>query len=737
MTRRPAAARPPSRGAGASDATTLHEAGAPYDHVLPSDRGERLLACLARSQAAVASACALGKALDAVLEHTLAGLGWEAGAICLLGPAEGLAPDAVLQMSSGAVAEVREYAVSRLVSQRPVALPVMVDPDDGPGALRATFRHIAFAPVFLGGARPEGVLVAATAQDSPPSRADALFLEATASLLASAVEREVLRASSDYMRTELEALQQVSLYVSEREDVAELLKSALVAVEKALQVSACAIYELMAPGKSLRCLASRNVPGAVVRAVETYAPSTPAHRALKTGAPVMITRREDYTGAPQVVETAQKIGIQSAMIVPVFVGGQGFGVLSLYHLGPREWTDAEIRLAQMLAASLGSALSRTQSRRRLAEYATRLRDLHHISVRLMESPDAEAAAILAADAGRGLCRADAVAVYEQDRRYGLLKLVAVSPAGAAHFPMVASPGRGVWGRAAADKKPVFQSLRLNRVGFQGFACALPLQTQDGLIGVLTVLRQGDKGPFDEDEADLLGLFANLSAAAIQKARLLAQSEELGILKERTRIATEMHDSVGGDLAAILVKAQLARKLLESDPARAAAEMDWIVSALQGSVTQMRRVLHALRPVELEQQGFVEALRRLVDVQAGQYGIPVTLEMDAPLPRLGPRVEGLLYRAANECLNNIRKHAAPRSVRVALRVEGHRVALTIVDDGRGFDPAAADLSSGMGLRTLAQNVAAAGGELEIDSAPGKGARVTISLPYGSVFGGATE
>ncbi len=61
--------------------------------------------------------------------------------------------------------------------------------------------------------------------------------------------------------------------------------------------------------------------------------------------------------------------------------------------------------------------------------------------------------------------------------------------------------------------------------------------------------------------------------------------------------------------------------------------------------------------------------------------PVTLEVDAPLPRLGPRVEGLLYRAANEYLNNIRKHAAPRSVRMALRVEGHRVALTIVDDGR--------------------------------------------------------
>lgn len=697
---------------------------------MPSDRGERLLTCLARSQAAVASARSLGEALEAVLDHALAGLGWEAGAVCLLGPAERLASDVSRRMPAGTVAEIREYAATRLMSGYPAALPVFVDPDDGPAALRKGYRRVAFVPVFLGAAKPEAVLVAATAQDALPSQAEVLFLESVASLLASALEYEALRVSSEYMRAELDALHQVSLYVSEGEETASVLASALVSVEKVLQPSACAVYELVRPGRSLRCLASRNVPEETVRALETYSPTSPVHHAIKTGAPVVISSPKRYTGAPQALEVAQKAGIQSAMVVPIFVGGQGFGILSLYQMAPRQWTDAEVRLAQMLAGALGSALSRAQSRRRLAEAAARLRELHRVSVRLMEMPETGSVAALAANAAQELFHAAAVALYEHDRRYDLLKLGAASPASAEHFPLVSPLGRGVWGRAAGDRKPVFQTLRLTRVGFQGFAAALPLQTRDELIGVITVLRQGDKGPFDDDERDLLGLFANLVAAAIQKARLLARSEELGILKERNRIATEMHDSVGGDLAAILVKAQLARAYLETDPARAAAAMDWIVSALQDSVTQLRRVLHALRPVELEQQGFLPALRRLVDVQVTQYGIPVALEVDEPFPRLGPRVEALLYRAANECLNNIRKHAAPSSVRVLLRVEGNHVALTVADDGRGFDPAVVGQLQGMGLRTLASNIAAAGGKLAVDSAPGKGTRVTISLPIGT-------
>jgi len=299
---------------------------------------------------------------------------------------------------------------------------------------------------------------------------------------------------------------------------------------------------------------------------------------------------------------------------------------------------------------------------------------------------------------------------------------------AEHFPLAVPAGRGVWGKAASEQKPVARSLRLARVGFYGFAAAVPLRTQDELIGVFTALRSAEKGAFGEDDLELLGLFANLVAAAIQKARLLSRSEELGILKERNRVATEMHDSVGGDLSAILVKAQLARTFLESDPARAAVEMDWIIAALQRSITQLRRVLHALKPVELEEQGFLPALRRLLETQADQYGIAVALDATEPFPRLGPRVEGLLYRAVSECLNNIRKHAATASARVSLQAEAHRVALVVEDDGKGFDPGAAALSRGMGLRTLRESVQAAGGDMSIASAPGEGARITVSLPF---------
>lgn len=731
MVRRSLSARPPSKDIGEGSASVVREAAVPYDLSLPSDRSERLLACLARTQAALVHAPNLDQALGTLLDNALAGLGWEAGAICLLGPAAPLAAPVARRVSANVVDDIRTYAVSWFISEEANAIPVRVNPDDAPYPLRAAFRQIAFAPAFLGEARPEGVILVATTGGERLSDVELHFLRAMASLLALAVEHEALRASSERLRADLETLHQVSLYVSEQEDIAKLLTSTLLAVETALGVSACAIYEAVHANKNLRCLASRNVPEAVVRAVETYSPSAPAQRALKTGTPVILTRAEDYTGAPQVVETAQRIGIQSAMIVPIFVGGQGFGVLSLYHLGPREWTDAEVRLAQMLAGALGSALSRADSHRQAAQWAARLRDLHHVSVKLMGMPDAEAVALLAANAAASLIQADAVAVFEQDRRYGLLKLLSASPPDAGHFPLVSPPGRGVWGRAAGDKKAIVQNLRIAKVGFQGVAAALPLQTQDEFIGVLVALRQKKRGTFGEDEMEFLGLFADLVAAAMQKARLLARSEELGILKERNRIATEMHDSVGGDLAAILVKAQLARTYLGSDPSRAAAEMDWIVSALQGSVVQLRRVLHALRPVELEQQDLPTALRRLVEVQATQYGLPITLDVMEPLPRLGPGVEALLYRAAAECLNNIRKHAGPTSASVSLRAEKHRILLTIDDNGRGFDPAAIGSSQGMGLRTLAESVRAAGGDLKIVSSQGHGTHISLWIPVSSI------
>lgn len=727
MVRKRAPVAPSPKGAEAGKAAAVREPPAWYE--LPSEESERLLTCLARAQAVLVTAASLDEALEAVLDNTLAGLGWEAGALCLLGPAAPLAAPVVRRVSASVVDDICAYAVSRFISDEAGAFPVLLTPDDAPPTLRAAFRQIAFAPAFPGEARPEGVILAATTEEARPSQAEERFLRAMASLLALAVEHEALRVSNEQLRLDLETLHQVSVYVREQEDIAKLLTSTLLAVESAFQVSACAIYEVVRPGKNMRCLASRQVPEEVIRTLETYSPSAPTQRALKTGLPIVLTYREAYTGTPQVLEVAEKAKIQSAMIVPIFVGGQGFGVLSLYHMAPREWTDAEVRLAQMIARALGSALSRADSHRQMAQWATRLRDLHHMSVQMMEMPDAAAVAALAAEAGANLIQADAVAVFEQDRRYGLLKLLSASPPGADHFPLVASPGQGVWGAAVSKKAPVMRSLRLARAQFQGYAAALPLQMQDELIGVLAVLRQKEKGAFGDDEMELLGLFANLVAAAMQNARLLAHSEELGILKERNRIATEIHDSVGGDLAAILVKAQLVRTYLETDPKRAAVEMDWIVSALQDSLTRLRRVLHALRPVELDQQGFLPALRRLVETQSTQYGNPVTLDVAEPFPRLGPRVEGLLYRAVSECLNNIRKHARATSASVSLRVEAHHVLLTVDDNGCGFDPSAEAPSQGMGLRALAESVRAIGGHIEIVSSPGQGTHIAISVSSG--------
>jgi two-component system sensor histidine kinase DegS len=276
-------------------------------------------------------------------------------------------------------------------------------------------------------------------------------------------------------------------------------------------------------------------------------------------------------------------------------------------------------------------------------------------------------------------------------------------------------------------RTLVQPLRLARADFDGFAAAVPLRSQDELIGVLVAFRSAAKGAFDRDDLEFMELFASIVATSMQNARMLGRSEELGMLTERTRIATEMHDSVGDNLAALLMKAELAQVALDSDPQRARTELDWILSTLRTSIVEMRRILRALKPVDLQKMGLVDAIRKIADDYTHNCGIPVVLQASDGIPSLGQKAEYVLYRAVNESLNNARKHSGASSVKVSLQADSKGLVLTVEDNGCGFSPADADQKRGLGLSGLRDSTEAAGGKLEIVSAPQRGTRVSVRFP----------
>ena len=220
--------------------------------------------------------------------------------------------------------------------------------------------------------------------------------------------------------------------------------------------------------------------------------------------------------------------------------------------------------------------------------------------------------------------------------------------------------------------------------------------------------------FTERDEEILSLFAAHAAIALTNARLYERSRELSVMQERSRLARDLHDAVTQKLFSIRAHARAAAVLVQRDPvdpARVKAEID-VVGALGAEAhAELRAVIDGLAPPDLEAAGLACSLRSYVELAGRAHGVPVAFSA-ADLPGLGPPVEAALYRVAQEALHNALRHAGASRIRVALDRTARRVVLEVADDGHGFVPEMP--SSGLGLASMRERAAAAGGVLTIRS-----------------------
>ncbi len=220
--------------------------------------------------------------------------------------------------------------------------------------------------------------------------------------------------------------------------------------------------------------------------------------------------------------------------------------------------------------------------------------------------------------------------------------------------------------------------------------------------------------FTERDEEILSLFAAHAAIALTNARLYERSRELSVMQERSRLARDLHDAVTQKLFSIRAHARAAAVLVQRDPvdpARVKAEID-VVGALGAEAhAELRAVIDGLAPPDLEAAGLACSLRSYVQLASRAHGVPVAFSA-ADLPGLGPPVEAALYRVAQEALHNALRHAGASRIRVALERTPRRVVLEVADDGHGFVPEVP--SSGLGLASMRERAAAAGGVLTIRS-----------------------
>lgn len=237
-----------------------------------------------------------------------------------------------------------------------------------------------------------------------------------------------------------------------------------------------------------------------------------------------------------------------------------------------------------------------------------------------------------------------------------------------------------------------------------------------------------------DAAERERLVASLTRAQDEMAGLqdelaLAQRES-GAIAERTRISRDIHDTIAQALSSIRLLAHAGRgRTQDPEAERTLAQ----VESLAGhSLTDVRRIVAALAPAELEDDALASALRRMLERARDEVGLQVELHVDETLPILPTEVEVALLRTAQSALANVRLHAAATRVVASLIDADETVRLDIIDDGSGFDPAAWErsgraASSSYGLRFMRARLRELGGGLDIESAPGEGTAISVHLP----------
>jgi signal transduction histidine kinase len=278
--------------------------------------------------------------------------------------------------------------------------------------------------------------------------------------------------------------------------------------------------------------------------------------------------------------------------------------------------------------------------------------------------------------------------------------------------------------AAESGTPVSEVLRL------------PLVYQNKTIGQLLVGPRAPGESFSSADRRLLDDLAREAGVAVHAVRLttnlqrmtedLQRSREHLVTtreEERRRLRRDLHDGLGPTLASLAQLLDTARTLVARDPDAAAALLNDIKGEVKATITDIRRLVYALRPPVLDELGLVSAIGEHVGHYNQPNGLQVSINAPDHLPLLPAAVEVAAYHIALEALTNVARHAHARSCCIRLSLQGG-LCLEITDDGDGLP---ADFHAGVGLTSMRERAAELGGEFKIEPGATHGTRVWARLP----------
>jgi Signal transduction histidine kinase len=259
---------------------------------------------------------------------------------------------------------------------------------------------------------------------------------------------------------------------------------------------------------------------------------------------------------------------------------------------------------------------------------------------------------------------------------------------------------------------------------------VPVTVHGRSVGNLYLTDKRGATEFTESDRLLVEMFALRAGIAIDNARLHEQVRRLAVVEERERISRDLHDGIIQSIYGVALSLEEVPFLVGSAPDEAGVRVDRAIDSLNLTIREIRNFILGLRSELLHGADVVAGLATLAD-EFGATGasdveldIAVDPEAATALP-VGYRVQ--LLQMAREALSNAVRHAHASRITLSLRSDGPVLELTVEDDGVGFDAAAAPPSGHLGLANLRERATAIGGELTIDTVPGRGTRIGIRVP----------
>src|SRR5438105_13621358 len=252
--------------------------------------------------------------------------------------------------------------------------------------------------------------------------------------------------------------------------------------------------------------------------------------------------------------------------------------------------------------------------------------------------------------------------------------------------------------------------------------AVPLTVPEETFGALTLYYRQPRG-FVEEDVDLASAFANQAALAIQNSRLYARAQQAAALEERQRLARDLHDAVTQTLFSACLIADVLPRIWERDAVSGMQHLQDLRRLTRVALAEMRALLLELRSTALVDTPLPELLQQLAEATMGRrrLSVAVRVEGECPVP---PDVQVVFYRVAQEALNNTAKHARAGHAELRLRSSDDSLELRVADDGRGFDPAVIPAGH-LGVGIMRERATSIGAELEANSQPDAGTRVTLN------------